>query len=82
MEKTHVGSDLIPQETRQEMTGVANRFSQQQYTPRDREQVLRFFEGMDMVEPGLVRVEQWRPETDGPAGERASFVWSGVGRKR
>jgi hypothetical protein len=79
---SHVGSDLIPQETQQEMTGVANRFSQQQYTPRDREQVLRFFDGMDMIEPGLVRVEQWRPEPGGPVGEHRSFVWSGMGRKR
>ena len=29
---------------------------------RSREQVARFFEGTDLVEPGLVRVEEWRPD--------------------
>jgi hypothetical protein len=79
---SHVGADLIPQVTQQEMSGVANRFSQQQYTPRNREQVAAFFAGMDVVEPGLVRVEQWRPEVDSPVAEHPSFVWSGMGRKR
>ena len=35
---------------------------QQQYTPGSREQVARFFAGTDLVEPGLVPVEEWRPE--------------------
>ena len=41
----------------------------------------RFFEGTDLVEPGLVRAEQWRPDTPADNGHK-SFLWAGVGRKR
>lgn len=30
--------------------------------PRSREQLLAYFEGMDVLEPGVVPVEAWRPE--------------------
>jgi hypothetical protein len=76
---SHVGSDLLPQPTQEEMTGIANRMSQQQYTPRSREQVAAFFTGMDIVDPGIVRVEEWRAE---PGGTERSFIWAAVGRKR
>jgi S-adenosyl methyltransferase len=33
-------------------------------TLRTREQVARFFTGLDLVEPGLVQVHQWRPDPD------------------
>jgi hypothetical protein len=47
---------------------------------RSREQVGRFFAGMDLVEPGLVRVEDWRPD---PATDQdgTSTVWCAVARK-
>jgi hypothetical protein len=78
---SHMGSDLIAPETRQEMRDIASRMSQQQYTYRTSEQVARFFEGTDLVEPGLVRVEEWRPEPGaGDAGQ--SFIWAAMGRKR
>ena len=58
-----------------------SRTAQQQYIGRNREQMLRFFDGMELVEPGLVRVEEWRPDTD--AGEEGrSALWCAVGRKR
>jgi hypothetical protein len=34
---------------------------QQPFAGRTREQVARFFTGLDLVEPGLVPVEEWRP---------------------
>ena len=78
---SHMGSDLIAPETRQEMRDIASRMSQQQYTYRTSEQLARFFEGTDLVEPGLVRVEEWRPEPGaGDAGQ--SFIWAAMGRKR
>jgi len=51
---------------------------------RSRAEVLRFFEGLELVEPGLVHYPQWRPEEpddlfiDCP--ERV-LAWGGVGRK-
>jgi hypothetical protein len=77
---SHMGSDLMPSETLKEMDEVWKRKSQQQYTPRSRDQVARFFDGTDLVEPGLVRVEEWRPEP-GTGLARKSIMWSAVGRK-
>jgi hypothetical protein len=58
-----------------------SRTAQQQYIGRNREQMAWFFDGMDLVEPGLVRVEEWRP--DPGAGELGrSALWCALGRKR
>jgi hypothetical protein len=77
---SHPGADLLPPEIGEGFKGIATRMSQQQYTSRTREQVARFFAGMDLVPPGLVRVEEWRPgPATGPAG--TSALWAAVGRK-
>jgi SAM-dependent methyltransferase len=49
---------------------------------RSREQVTRFFDGYEMVEPGLVSMPHWRP--DGPVDQEDPYAFSGfagVGRK-
>lgn len=33
---------------------------------RPDEEVLQFFEGFDLVEPGLVDVREWHPEQEAP----------------
>jgi S-adenosyl methyltransferase len=78
---SHLGSDLLSQETREGIEGLSGRVMQQRMTMRSREQVARFFEGTDLVEPGLVRAEQWRP---GPGTDPTakSCLWCAVGRKR
>src|SRR4029077_15951434 len=35
----------------------------QKVTFRTREQVLRFFSGLDLVDPGVVAIQDWRPES-------------------
>ncbi|MGV9532187.1 SAM-dependent methyltransferase [Streptosporangium sandarakinum] len=35
-------------------------------TPRTHAQILRFFDGFELVEPGLTSTEDWRPEADEP----------------
>lgn len=52
----------------------------QRVTPRSREQVTRFFDGLDLIEPGVVPIQQWRPDSDEEAAARAG-MWGGVGRK-
>ena len=51
---------------------------------RYRDQILRYFEGFELVEPGLVPTPQWRPESPDDLlvsePERVYFV-AGVGRK-
>ena len=78
---SHLGSDLLSQETREGIEGLSGRVMQQRMTMRSREQVARFFQGTDLVEPGLVRAEQWRPEP-GTDTTAKSCLWCAVGRKR
>ncbi|MEU8590825.1 SAM-dependent methyltransferase [Streptomyces sp. NPDC048664] len=48
---------------------------------RSRDEVARFFEGYDMVEPGLVPMPEWRPDTAPEDEDPYSFAgFGGVGR--
>ena len=49
-------------------------------TLRDREGTARFFAGLDLLEPGVVGVSQWRPDSDLVAAMPSS-MWCGVARK-
>lgn len=49
---------------------------------RPRAEVERFFDGWELVEPGLVPVPAWRPDGDPPADPEAVYYWCGVARKR
>jgi S-adenosyl methyltransferase len=57
------------------------RVSQQQHTPRTREELARLFAGTDLVAPGIVPVERWRP-VPGAGEAGVSAPWAGAGRKR
>jgi S-adenosyl methyltransferase len=52
----------------------------QRVNPRNQAQVTKFFDGLELVEPGVVPVQQWRPASDEKATVRAS-LWGGVARK-
>ena len=77
---THAASDLIDPQELQGLYDSLNGKARQQFQWRPRKQVARFFDGTDLVEPGLVRVDDWRPEP-GAAGTRKSGMWAAVGRK-
>ena len=77
---SHMGSDLYQTDTRQGLADIADRMGQQNIAWRSREQVARFFEGTDLVDPGLVRVEEWRPAAPAADAQRSS-LWCAVGRK-
>src|SRR3984957_6891733 len=78
---SHLGTDLIDRNKQDDVRGVAGRLIQQMPTYRSREQVARFFDGTDLVAPGLVRVEEWRPEPGADENDSSS-LWCGAGRKR
>jgi SAM-dependent methyltransferase len=50
---------------------------------RTREEVLAFFDGLDLVEPGLVWTPQWRPDSPDEVGDHpeSSLVMAAVARK-
>jgi hypothetical protein len=51
------------------------------YVPRSKAETERFFAGLDLVEPGVVPILDWRPESK-PADVTAVHGWAGVARKR
>jgi hypothetical protein len=52
-------------------------------TLRTRAQVAAFFDGWDLIEPGLVQVPQWRPDGRRPRRQELERAWvyGGVARK-
>jgi len=63
-----------------EAARIWNESAETKYHPRSPEQVARFFDGLELVEPGVVYVAQWRPDPGEPAG-RDAHEMGGVGRK-
>lgn len=51
------------------------------YVSRTPEQIARFFEGLELVEPGQVTPLEWRPPIERPAVQEKLFVQVAVGRK-
>ncbi|MGW0520151.1 SAM-dependent methyltransferase [Crossiella sp. NPDC003009] len=70
---------------REAMTKAVEVFknTQEPIHPRTRADILRFAEGFELVEPGLVYTPNWRPETGTVAEEdvRHSNLFAAVGRK-
>ena len=76
---SHPAADLAAQQMAQ-MAERLNKLMAEKVTFRTRAQVAPFFEGLAMVEPGLVRVQEWRPDTEMEAKSPAA-LWGGMGRK-
>jgi len=51
-------------------------------TQRTPEEILTFFDGLEILEPGLVPVQQWRPDEPGPPALSKAWILGGVARKR
>jgi hypothetical protein len=74
---SHVTGDADPVRA-QELRAAINR--EARATLRTRDEVERFFAGFEILEPGIVPPEQWRP--DRPADQDRFWLWTGVGVKR
>jgi hypothetical protein len=57
-----------------------NQMMAEKVTFRVRDDVAPFFTGLDLVQPGLTNVPDWRPDTDHAASSPAA-LWAGVARK-
>jgi hypothetical protein len=69
------GTDLTPEVV--EAARIWNESAAAPYHLRSPQRLARFFEGLDLVEPGLVSVTSWRPDTDVPEIDQ----YGAVGRK-
>ena len=49
-------------------------------TFRDRPAVTRFFDGLELLAPGLVQASKWRPASEAQAASPAA-LWADVARK-
>lgn len=74
-----VASD-IQAEQMAEAAKQYNRLARETQRHRDRAEVARFFDGLDLVEPGLVPVQQWRPAFELEARAQ-SAMWGAAARK-
>jgi hypothetical protein len=77
---SHPASD-INAEAMAKMAGSLNQMMAEKVTFRARADVARLFDGLDLVEPGMVQASKWRPASEAEAASPAA-LWAGVARKR
>jgi len=76
---SHAGSDLFPDEIAA-FEKVLNEFLPgDRHVARPQHEVRRFFDGTELLTPGVVRVSEWRPGSAQEAGILTT-LWGGVGR--
>ena len=66
-----------------ELAETFNRLNRQVSEPvvlRTQAEATRFFDGLDLVEPGVVQLPQWRPDP-GTEGAHQLPMWVGAARK-
>ena len=75
----HLTADIYP-----EMTEFARALNERSIDAplvlRDQAQVTGFFEGLELVEPGVVQLSKWRPQSEAESSAAAA-LWGGVARK-
>jgi hypothetical protein len=75
----HAASDVDPAMRQAEW--YWNQMCAQRLRLRTRDQVAGFLEGLELVEPGLVTVPEWRPDASEPAPEQQIPMYAVVARK-
>ena len=76
----HPASDIRTAQQAEMTRRVNERMSGPKATMRDRAAISRFFDGLDLLDPGVVQPQQWRPEP-GMAAPGQVTAWCGVARK-
>jgi hypothetical protein len=76
----HPASD-VDQEVAPALRQLSTRMGRTRALPRSHPEVLRFFDGLEMVEPGLVQLHRWRSGTGVTDTGRNLAAYGGVGHK-
>jgi hypothetical protein len=76
---SHAASDLSP-DAANKMIERFNAHTPERATLRTHAEVTRFFDGLELVEPGVVRVPDWRPDSE-LESRSPTTLWCGVARK-
>ncbi|HUY47472.1 MAG TPA: SAM-dependent methyltransferase [Streptosporangiaceae bacterium] len=77
---SHPASDIRTTAVAEMTKRMNQRMSGSRATVRDRAEITRFFTGLDVLEPGVVQPQQWRPDPDEPAPPEVT-AWCGVAVK-
>jgi S-adenosyl methyltransferase len=77
---SHPASDVDTGQISQAYDRLNERMGDVQGTLRTREQVADFFDGLEMVPPGLVQLHRWRPEPGADVSYQIP-AYAGIGRK-
>ena len=78
---SHPASDIRAAQMAEMTRRVNQRMSGPKATMRDRAAVTRFFDGLELLDPGVVQPQQWRPGP-GVVSPAQVTAWCGVARKR
>jgi hypothetical protein len=79
---SHLTADMFP-EIMQRLADAPGDEAQYVFVMRSRDEVARFFDGLEMAGPGLTLLEEWLPASEKPLAhpESARMHWCGIGRK-
>ena len=77
---SHITADFDSEVMTEAIRRFNDRAGGEAGTLRSRAEILRFFDGLRLVEPGLVRIPEWRPASEIEA-RAAAPLWGGVARK-
>ena len=77
---SHVTPEQVPPETREAAQRVYQRSSAAVF-PRSYEEIATFFDGLEMIGPGLVNINHW-PEKHDLSPQTPLALYGGAGLKR
>jgi hypothetical protein len=75
---SHTAKDIRPEQVAP-FIQILNRGLADKSVSRDRSEVARFFQGLELVEPGVVNISEWRPRPGTDA--EPAILWGAVARK-
>jgi S-adenosyl methyltransferase len=76
---SQIASDIDVEEVSEAREQIG-RYMPARQTYRSHAETMRFFSGLELAEPGLVRITEWRPDSETEAA-LPSALWGGVARK-
>jgi len=78
---SHAASEISTEEMAEMIRRMNEHLAEDnQHVVRPRHVVAGFFDGLDLVEPGVVKVTEWHPASEVEA-HAPTVMWGGVGRK-
>lgn len=77
---SHLTADHLTPDSARRLTKIATASGYGPLCLRSRTEVARFLEGLDLLDPGVVDIEQWRPDRSLLGGSSPTMCYAAVGR--